>query len=81
MQIFTGVILTVHAATHILAALKTRGHAGIHNPKRREARPGIVVSMACCALEMDKMNRAAGSGTTKVSRRGTAMNQAWRSVA
>jgi hypothetical protein len=81
MQIFTAVILTVRTAIHILAALKTRGHAGIHNPKSREARPGIPVLMTCCALETDKMNRAAGSGTTKVSRGGTAMNELWRNAA
>jgi hypothetical protein len=81
MQIFTAVILTVRAAIHILAALKSCGHAGIHNPKSREARPGILVSMACCALEMDKMNRIAGSDTTRVSRDGTAMNELWRNAA
>lgn len=53
MQILTAVILTVRDTLNILAALKTCGHAGIHHPKRREARPGILVSMTRCALEMD----------------------------
>jgi hypothetical protein len=77
--------MTARAATHILDALKTRGHAGIHNPKNREARPGIVVPRSYCALEMDRMNRTAGNGTTKDSRgvtggnpRGsTARNEEW----
>jgi hypothetical protein len=74
--------LTVLDTIHILAAFKTCGHAGIHNPKSREARPGIPALMTCCALEMDKMNRTAGGGTAKVSRDGTARNDnQWRLAA